>query len=356
MYQAGKAANIVKEMNRLQVDILGCSETRWPHSGHYVINEYHIYFSGDNTTRNKNGVAIILNSQTNMTVKGFIPISNRVALIKIKAKPFDLNIIQSYAPTSESNEQEIEEFYEQLRIAFKHTKKEEVNIILGDMNAKIGQGKVEDVVGGFGLRVRNERGERLIEFCQEMDIAIMNTFFKLPPRRLYTWRSPADNNNRIVRNQIDYIMINRRYRNAVVSCKTYPGADIPSDHNLLLARTKLRLKKIDKRKPSKVADMRKLKQDHIFQQTKERLNKEIKTISEGSNQKTEIEDLWNKIKVSITSVTKEELEPDRTVKRQQWMTDSILELMEERRQHRNRDNVKYKELQRRVLRAIKDTK
>lgn len=141
MYQAGKTANIVKEMKRLQIDILGCSETRWPNSGHYIINEHHIYFSGDNTTRNKNGVAIILNDRTNLTVKGFIPVSNRVALIKIKAQPFDLNIIQSYAPTSESNEQEIEEFYEQLRAALKHTKKEEVNMILGDMNAKIGQGK-----------------------------------------------------------------------------------------------------------------------------------------------------------------------------------------------------------------------
>ena len=112
MYQAGKAAYIVKEMKRLQIDILGCSETRWPNSGHCIINEHHIYFSGDNTTRNKNGVAIIFSNHTNMTVKGFTPISNRVALIKIRAKPFDLNIIQSYAPTSESTEQEIEEFYE----------------------------------------------------------------------------------------------------------------------------------------------------------------------------------------------------------------------------------------------------
>ena len=105
------------------------------------------------------------------------------------------------------------------------------------MNAKIGQGKVDNVVVGFGLGVRNERGERLIKFCQEIDITIMNTFFKLPPRRLYTWRSLADNNQRIVRNQIDFVMVNRKYRNAIVSCKTYPSADIPSDHNLLLART-----------------------------------------------------------------------------------------------------------------------
>lgn len=91
-------------MNRLQIDILGCSETSWPESGHCIIDGHHIYFYGYNTTRNKNGVAIILNNQTNTTVKGFILISNRVAVIKIKAKPFDLDIIQAYAPTSESND------------------------------------------------------------------------------------------------------------------------------------------------------------------------------------------------------------------------------------------------------------
>ena len=86
-------------------------------------------------------------------------------------------------------------------------------------------------------------------------------------------------------------MVNRKYRNAIVSCKTYPGADIPSDHNLLLARTNLRLKKIVKGKPSKIADMRKLKQDNVLQETKERLNRELETISKNINHKGEIEDL-----------------------------------------------------------------
>ncbi|XP_060523267.1 craniofacial development protein 2-like [Cylas formicarius] len=287
MYQAGKAANIVKEVKRLQIDILGCSETRWPDSGHCTIDEHHIYFSGDHTTRNRNGVAIILNKQTNEAVKGFIPISSRVAVIKIKSKPFDLNIIQSsYAPTTESSEQKMEEFYEQLRTALKHTRREEVNMMLRDM-----KGKVEDVVGEFGLGVRNEWGERLIEFCEEMNFTIMNTFFKLPSRRLYTWKSPADSSHRIIRNQIDFIMINRRYRNTVVSCN----------------------------------------------------------ISQTSNHGTEIEDLWNRIKTSIVSVTEEELRQDKQAKRQECMTDAILE-------YRNRDTEKYREVHRRVLRKIKETK
>ncbi|XP_060533769.1 craniofacial development protein 2-like [Cylas formicarius] len=333
MYQAGKAANIVKEVKRLQIDILGCSETRRPDSGHCTIDEHHIYFSGNHTTRNRNGVAIILNKQTNEAVKGFIPISSRVALIKIKSKPFDLNIIQSYAPTTESSEQEMEEFYEQLRTALKHTRREEVNMMLGDMNAMVGQGKFEVVVGEFGLGVRNERGERLIEFCEEMNFTIMNTFFKLPSRRLYTWKSPANSSHRIIRNQIDFIMINRRYRNAVVSCKTYPGADIPSDHNLLLARTKLRLKKIVKKRHSRRINVRKLQQENILQRTRDKINNELGNISQTSNHATEIEDLWNRIKTSIVSVTEEELRQDKQARNRNGV--AIILNKQNRRRDRN---------------------
>ena len=122
-----------------------------------------------------------------------------------------------------------------------------------------------------------------------MDITIMNTFLKLPSRRLYTWRSPADNNQRIVRNQIDFVMVNRKYRNAIVSCKTYPGADIPSDHNLLLARTNLRLKNIVKGKPSKIADMRKLKQDNVLQEAKQETQNYIRKQQPRSRNRRPVE-------------------------------------------------------------------
>ena len=78
---------------------------------------------------------------------------------------------------------------------------------MGDYNDKVGKGKKEDTVGYFGLGTRNERGERLIKFCEENNLCIANTFFQQPARRLYTWKSPGDIN----RNQIDYILIKKRY-------------------------------------------------------------------------------------------------------------------------------------------------
>ncbi|KAJ8869880.1 hypothetical protein PR048_028889 [Dryococelus australis] len=83
-----------------------------------------------------------------------------------------------------------------------------------------------DFIGPYGLGERNERGEQLSTFAEEQGFVITNAFFALPPRRLDTWKSPGDSPGIIFRNQIDYILINQRYRNSCTSVRTYPGADI----------------------------------------------------------------------------------------------------------------------------------
>lgn len=111
-------------------------------------------------------------------------------------------------------------------------------------NAKIGCTPTNKVTGQFGLRERNERGY-LVQFCIDNNLVIQNTWFQLSKQRLYTWRSPRDGHNgSIVCNQIDFILTNQRFRNCVQSVKTYPAADINSDHNLLCGKIKLHLKKV----------------------------------------------------------------------------------------------------------------
>lgn len=77
------------------------------------------------------------------------------------------------------------------------------------------KGRYGRIAGDIGLGVRNERGERMLQFSEEYHLIVCNTFYKLPPKRLYTWIPPADNQNHIVRNQIDYILINDGYRNTI---------------------------------------------------------------------------------------------------------------------------------------------
>ena len=151
-------------------------------------------------------------------------------------------VIQAYAPTSNTEEAEVEQFYEDLQDLLELTPKKDVLFIIGDWNAKVGSQETPGVTGKFGLAVWNEARQRLIEFCQENTLVIENTLFQQLKRRLYTWTSPDGQHQ----NQIDYILCSQRWRSSIQSAKTRLGADCGSDHELIIAKCRLKLKKIGK--------------------------------------------------------------------------------------------------------------
>ena len=110
--------------------------------------------------------------------------------VHLQGKPFNITGIQVYAPTSNAEEAEVERFYEDLQELLELTPKKDVLFIIGDWNAKVGRQETPGVTDKFGLGMRNEAGQRLIEFCQENALIIANTLFQQLKRRLYTWTSP----------------------------------------------------------------------------------------------------------------------------------------------------------------------
>ena len=108
-------------------------------------------------------------------------------------------------------------------------------------NAKAGSQETPGVIGKFRLGIQNEAGQRLIEFCQENTLVIANTLFQQHRRGLYTWTSPGQHWN-----QIDYILCSQRWRSSIQCAKIRPGADRGSDHELLIAKFRLKLKKAGK--------------------------------------------------------------------------------------------------------------
>ena len=157
-------------------------------------------------------------------------------------KDQDITVIQVSAPTSNAEEDEVEWFYEDLWDILKITPKKDVLFIIGYWNAKVGSQEMPGVTGIFGLGVQNEAGQRLIEFCQENTVVIANTLFQQHKRRLYTWTSPDGQ----YQNQIDYILCSQTWRSSIQSAKTRPGADCGSDHELIIAKFRLKLKKVGK--------------------------------------------------------------------------------------------------------------
>ena len=113
--------------------------------------------------------------------------------VHFQVKPFNITVIQVYAPTSNAEEAEVERFYEDLQDLLELTPPKNVLFIIGDWNAKVGSQETPGVTGKFGLGVQNEAGQRLTEYFQENALVIANTLFQQPKRRLYTWTSPDGN-------------------------------------------------------------------------------------------------------------------------------------------------------------------
>ena len=107
-----------------------------------------------------------------------------------QGKHFNITVIQVYAPNSNAEEVEVEQFYEELQDLLELTPKKDVHFIIRDWNAKVGSQDIPGVTNKFGLGVQNGAGQRLREFCRENALVIASTLFQQHKRRLYTWTSP----------------------------------------------------------------------------------------------------------------------------------------------------------------------
>ena len=137
---------------------------------------------------------------------------------------------------------QVERFHEDLQDLLELTPPKDVLFFIQDRNAKVGSQETPGVTGKLGLGIQNEAGQRLIEFCQDNALVIANTLFQQHKGRLYTWTSPDGQR----RNQIDYILCSQRWRSSIQSAKSSPGAECDSDHELLIAKLRLKLKKVGK--------------------------------------------------------------------------------------------------------------
>ena len=140
--------------------------------------------------------------------------------VHLQGKPFNITVIQAYAPTSNAEEAEVEQLYENLQDILELTPKKDVLFIIGDWNAKVGSEETPGIAGKFGLGIQNEAGQRLLEFCQENALVIANTLFQQHKRRLYTW-TPLDGKHQ---NQIDYILCSQRWEKLYTVSKNKTGS------------------------------------------------------------------------------------------------------------------------------------
>ena len=155
--------------------------------------------------------------------------------VHFQGKPLNITVIQVYALTSNAEEAEVEQFYEDLQDLLELIPKKVVLFTIGNWNAKVGSQEIPGITGKFGLGIWNEAGQGLTEFCQENALVITNTLFQQHKRRLYTWTSPGSQ----YQNQIDYILCSQRWRSFVQSQKQDWELTVAQTMNTLLQNSGL---------------------------------------------------------------------------------------------------------------------
>ncbi|KAI5717312.1 hypothetical protein M8J77_003669 [Diaphorina citri] len=331
MLKAGKLEEVKEQMKKANLNILGVCETRWAGNGDFTSEEFRIIHSG-NETRGRSGVALILKGEWKDSVLNTYHLSDRILMIKLEAIPNNIYIIQVYFPTSSSTEEEIDSIYEQIEDLLQLTDEKSNVFIMGDFNASVGN-QTGTNTGKFGLGNRNQRGTRLVEFCEQHDLIVSNTYFEVPNRRRYTWKAPGDRN----RFQIDYILTKKKFRKQILSSHAYPGYDVDSDHNLVMARCHFQPKKKFNKPKNKKWSVEKLKDQNVARTFKQELDKLV-------DQKED----WDSLKDHISKTADKVLGKNKLEPRKPWMTREILDLITQRNKWRKKDQVRYKQLKNQI--------
>ena len=170
----------------MNINILGISKLRWTGMGEFNSDDHYIYYCVQESLR-RNGVALIENKRVQNAVLGCCIKNDRMISVHFQGKPLNIMVIQVYTLTS--NAEEAEWFYEDLQDLLELKPRKDVLFIIGGWNAKVGSQETPGITGRFGLGMRNEAGQRLIEFCQENALVIANNLSQQHERRLYTWTS-----------------------------------------------------------------------------------------------------------------------------------------------------------------------
>ena len=153
----GKLEVVKQEMARVNIDILGISELKWIGMGEFNSDDHYIYYCGQESLRG-NGLAIMVNKRVRNAVPGCNLKNDRMISVHFQGKPFNITVIQVYAPTSNAEEAEVERFDEDLQDLLELPPKKDVLFIIGDWNAKVTSQATPGVTGKFALGIWNDAG------------------------------------------------------------------------------------------------------------------------------------------------------------------------------------------------------
>uniref|UniRef100_A0A8D9ACT3 Craniofacial development protein 2 n=2 Tax=Cacopsylla melanoneura TaxID=428564 RepID=A0A8D9ACT3_9HEMI len=332
MSEAGTLRVIENEMKNYNLEILGLNETRWNGFGEMITQEGNTLLYSGNEDENAPlyaGVGILLSRAAKRALLDWKPISDRIITARLNSKVRKISIVVCYGPTEGADEAAKDRFYETLDDTLTKIKKQDIKILLGDVNAKLGPDNscYETVMGKHGEGIMNENGTRFADLCLKHELVIGGTLF--PHKRCHklTWTSP----NGQTKNQIDHVAVSRKWRTSLLDTRARRGADCGSDHHLVTSDVRLKIASIKTQnqrtnRPYNTEALRRNRNtanEFVVQLTNryEALNWESNNIEEN----------WTKVK-ELFQKTSEETLGHRESRKNPWISQTTWEKVQERRQ------------------------
>lgn len=247
LYQTGKLAQVSRVMEKYKLAFLGMSEVRWNQFGQLTTTRWHLMlWSGmpNESDPHQRGVSVLVNKDCRKSVMNYKFVSERLMLVRFKSQPRNLSVIQCYVPTEDASDEDKYAFYDQLSNILAEVPHTDLKLLMGDLNAIVGDNNrdLEHVIGKHGVGVMNKNGELLVELCGLNELKIGGTLFPHKRAHKVTWVSPDAR----TQNQIDHICISAKWSNSLHDVREKRGADIASDHHLLVGDICLNMKFVPK--------------------------------------------------------------------------------------------------------------
>ncbi|KAI5737941.1 hypothetical protein M8J77_000982 [Diaphorina citri] len=319
------------EASRYNLDILAIQETRWIGTGNIDKGDYKFIYGG--TDKHTFGTGFLIKKRFQNSIQDVKFINDRISYLIIRGNFKPIFILNAHAPTEDKDQETKDEFYEALDDTLDSFNRYGAKILMGDMNAKLGHEVMyKPVLGNHSLHENsNENGIRLLEFALSKNMFVKSTMF--PHKRIHkgTWISPDGHTV----NQIDHVLINRRWHSDILDVRTFRNADIDSDHMLVIIKLRERIssqktKKIRQRK----LDQDKLKDPITLRQFQHKIEEKIQNTRINTNESKTIEDDAEKITKTLHDGAKEVIGFTKNKRERQWFDEECKTAIEQRKMRR----------------------
>ena len=327
LYETGKTVQVVKEMKRYRLNILGISEMRWTDSGIMTLGSGEtVCYSGRSDGQHQEGVGILMDKEARKSMMGWEPVNSRIITARFYSKYVKTTFIQCYAPTEQATDEDKDQFYRTLQRQIDKTPRHDILVLMGDFNAKVGDINTgyETCMGQEGVGEMNDNGQRFADVCLESGLVIGGTIFKHKNIHKLTWTSPDGR----TQNQIDHIAFNHKWRGTFMDVRAIRGADASSDHHLVLCRMKLKLKRTKKKTNDALFDSGKLRDQAIKGQFITELSNRFQALQDTPVD--DINSLCEDVQRAFVDTSKLVL-GHRNKTRKEWISDTTWELIGQRK-------------------------